>query len=89
MSDRILVATRKGLFRIERVADGRMGLDRAAVLVHDGREREAIDVVDLTGSERLARCDHLVAGREDGHARPHKDVDVRDANGGDGSDPPG
>ena len=52
---------------VERLGAG--SLDHAA-------EREAVRVVDLPGSPRLARLHHLVAGGEQGDARPavHRDL---------------
>ena len=48
----------------------------AAVRADDRRQREAVDVVDLAGPERLSRLDDFVAGRENRDARPREDLDV-------------
>jgi hypothetical protein len=49
--------------------------------VDDRREREAVDVVDLTRLERLSGLDDLVARRQNRDAGPREDFDVGDAAG--------
>ena len=61
---------------VERVrgrAAARRESRRASAMI--GAQREAVDVVDLAGRERLSGIDDLVAGREDRDARPGEDLD--------------
>ena len=59
---------------VNRVACGRHGGRHAAVLVHDRRERMAIDVINLSRPERRAGIRQLVAGRHDRDRRTRKDA---------------
>ena len=73
--------------RVDRVA-GRAHRDGTPAVAADDRlEREAVDVVDLSGRERPARRDDLVAGREDGDRRLREHLDRRRADGGERADP--
>src|SRR2546426_12529275 len=58
----------------------------AAVLPNDRRQREPVDVVDLSRLERAAGIDNLVAGRENRDARTRVDIDVREAERGNRAD---
>ena len=40
------------------------------------RNREAVDVVDLRGRQRLAWCDDLVSGGKNGDARSSDDLNI-------------
>src|SRR5690606_16264525 len=67
------------------VVDDREDVGCPAVLSNDGREGDAIDVVDLAGGERLSRRDDFVAGCEDGDAGTVVNVDVDPTRRGNGA----
>ena len=78
------VDARRKIF--ERVDRGRQGDGDAAVALHDRLEREAVDVVDLSGRQRLAGLGDLIAGRQNGDGRPLEHLDAGGARGGERAD---
>ena len=66
-----------------------MWLRNAAVHRHDRAEREAIDVVDVSRGQRLARVHDLVACRENRDARSGVHLDVGASDGGECADAAG
>ena len=63
--------------RVERVLHRPVPIGHAAVGGDDGGEREAVDVEDLTGRQRVSGVDDLVASRQNRHARAFVHFHVR------------
>jgi hypothetical protein len=71
---------------VERVGDVAIRNGDAAVVRDDSRNRELIDVVNLSRCERLARVDDFVPGRQNGDSRPRIHLDIARSKCGHGAD---